>query len=94
MFRLYHKKVTHLLNHTSHLTISYLTLFYLFSYCLCALLPHTGEIELEALGALCQTAVSRETAYALIYQLCKSDQSNLGKCSACLTLYRTAAHTV
>lgn len=36
-----------------------------------------GEIELDALGALCQTSVSRETAYALIFQLCKSDQSNL-----------------
>ena len=36
-----------------------------------------GEIELDALGALCQTSVSREAAYALIYQLCKSDQSNL-----------------
>lgn len=35
-------------------------------------------MELDALGALCQTAVSRETAYALIYQLCKSDQPNLG----------------
>jgi hypothetical protein len=36
-------------------------------------------IEGESLGATCQTATSREIAYALLYQLCKSDERNLSK---------------
>lgn len=41
--------------------------------------PFASLPEVEVLGAVCQTAVSRETAYALIYQLCKSNQSNLAR---------------
>jgi ubiquitin C-terminal hydrolase len=36
-------------------------------------------IEGESLGAICQTSASRGVAYALLYQLCKSDITNLSK---------------
>ena len=62
------------------LPIPYLCLTRLTSSLSLTLSLHPSHfVEGEALGALCQTAVSRETVYALIYQICKSDQSNLAR---------------